>query len=426
MMTNLVLGLYSVVARVAATGASWLMKRKGRWSEESIAQRYGGNLPEAIGDHPVWIHASSMGEVRVGATLARALAKRGVNILASAMTETGFEQLQGAYPEGTVAIRAPYDLASAVNQVLERFNPRALIVVETELWPNTLRAVTLRGIPIFIVNGRLSEKSYPKYRRTRWFWRSMLVGVNRFYMRSQIDADRIIGLGIDPSRVENSGSLKSTGDVEMSSDTYEMVGRILHPDRPIWIAGSTRPGEEEIIFAAHQTLQRRHPHLQLWIAPRHPERFDDVADIIMKMELPVARWSEVAAGSSPETDILLIDQMGILPELYGYARVAFVGGSLEPFGGHNPMEPAIHGVPVMFGPHMDTQRDSADWLTREHLATVVTNAEDIVTEVSRILDSPDSPGDRDRRVNVVKSQTLGAVERVADDIMRRLGVSRSS
>ena len=411
---------------MAVAGASWWMQRKGRWSDESVAQRYGRHLPDATTPHPVWIHASSLGEARVGATLAHALVSRGAAVLASAMTETGFEHLRTSYPEGSVSIRAPFDLRSSVSAVFERYRPCALVVIETELWPNMLKAAAARHVPIFVVNGRLSDNAYPKYRLTRWFWHGLLAGVERFYMRSQIDADRMIGLGVETSRVENAGSLKSVAAAMMSSSTREIVGRILHPDRIVWIAGSTRPGEEEIIFRAHRQLQKKYPHLQLWIAPRHPERFNEVADIIMKSELPVARWSEIAAGSSPETGILLIDQMGVLPELYEYARVAFVGGSLKVFGGHNPMEPAICGVPVLFGPHMDTQRESADWLVRERLAAVVNDEAEIVAEVGRVLNENDSPDERDARIAIAKSQASGALEHVADDIMRRIASFRSS
>ncbi len=424
MIVKLALMLYSAGARVTAAGASWWMGRKGRWDAESVAQRQGQLLPTAIGTQPIWIHASSMGEVRVGAALAHALTARGASILASAMTETGYQLLDTSFPDQTVKLRAPFDVQSAVTAVLDTYKPSALVIVETELWPTLLRCATKRGIPIFIVNGRLSDMSFPKYRRTRWFWRSVLAGVKRFYMRSQLDADRMIVLGVEPSRVENAGSLKSSATSAKSTGTLELVGRILHPDLNIWIAGSTRPGEEEIIFRAHRELQRRHPHLQLWIAPRHPERFDDVADLIKRMELPVVRWSDVAAGASPSTGILLIDQMGILPEIYEYSAIAFVGGSLKPFGGHNPMEPAICGVSVIFGPHMDTQRENADMLIQNNLAVVVDDESDIVAEVEHAIAQTDSPEERARRIAIVKSFVSGAVESVADDLMRRIGASQ--
>jgi len=426
MIVKIALMLYSAGARVTAAGASWWMRRKGRWNSESAAQRYGHEFPLTAASHPIWIHASSMGEVRVGAALAHALTERGASILASAMTETGYQLLDAAFPDQAVKIRAPFDLHSAVSSVLDTYKPSALVIVETELWPTLLSCTAERGIPIFIVNGRLSDKSFPKYKNTRWFWRSILTGINRFYMRSQLDADRMIALGVEFSRVENAGSLKSSATTAKSTGTLEMVGRILHPDLNIWIAGSTRPGEEEVIFKAHRELQRRHPHLQLWIAPRHPERFDEVADLIMSMEIPVVRWSEVASGASPSTGILLIDEMGILPELYEYARIAFVGGSLKPFGGHNPMEPAICGVPVIFGPHMDTQRENADLLIQEKLAVVVEDESAIVTEVERALSAADSPEERARRIAAVKLLVSGAVEHVADDLMRRIGVTRPS
>lgn len=425
-MARLARGMYSLAARVAASATSWWMCRRGLWNHESIAQRYGRELPGA-GEHaPIWIHAASMGEVRVGAGLARLLSTRGESILGSAMTETGYGLLRSAFPEGAIAIRAPFDLPSAVTDVIARYSPKALVLIETELWPTMLAVAARLHVPVFVVNGRLSDKAFPKYRRTRWFWRETLSSVERFYMRSQIDADRMIALGVDASRVENAGSFKSASHTPMSARTREVIESAVHPERAVWIAGSTRPGEEEILISAHRSMLRRHRRLQMWIAPRHPERFDQVADLFRKSELTYTRWSAIAAGSSAGNEVILIDQMGVLPELYERARIAFVGGSLKPFGGHNPMEPAIAGIPVIFGPYMDTQRESAEWLIREKLALTVHDESGIVDAVESVLNQEESTEDRVRRAGIVRTQTTGVVERVADDILRRIGVYHSS
>jgi 3-deoxy-D-manno-octulosonic-acid transferase len=342
------------------------------------------------------------------------------------MTETGYGLLQSAFPEGSIAIRAPFDLPSAVTDVIHHYSPKALILIETELWPNMLAIAAKHRVPVLVVNGRLSDKAFPKYRRTRWFWRETLSSVERFYMRSRIDAERMIVLGVDQSRVENAGSFKSVSHTPMSARTREVIESVVHPERAVWIAGSTRPGEEEILISAHRSMLSRHPRLQLWIAPRHPERFDQVAELIRKSELTCTRWSEIASGSSAGNEVLLIDQMGVLPELYECARIAFVGGSLKPFGGHNPMEPAIAGIPVVFGPHMDTQRESAEWLLCEGLASTVHNEKDIVDAVENVLSFEDSIAERARRAGIVRSQTTGVVDRVADDILRRISVYHSS
>lgn len=427
MITRLAIALYSTGARVAAASTSWWMRRKRRWSTVSIAQRYGRDLPPPCADRPIWIHAASMGEVRVGSALAGAIAARGTSILGSAMTETGYDLLQSTYPKGAIAIHAPFDLRSPVRSVLDRYKPIALILVETELWPNLLTAAATDGVPVFIVNGRLSDQSFPKYRRTRWFWRRVLSGVSRFYMRSQVDGVRLVALGVDPARVEVSGSLKSTDAPDVSHNTRGILDRLEPPDRPVWIAGSTRPGEEEIILASFAELQTEFPELQLWIAPRHPERFAAVTELIRKAGFSLCLWSELRTQTGRnESDVLLIDQMGILRELYGNARVAFVGGSLKPFGGHNPMEPVSLGIRVIFGPHMDTQRDAAEMLVRGHFAAIVNSQDDIVREVARVLHEPDATDAKVRRAAAIRSQASGVVEHIAADILKRIRSAQPS
>lgn len=420
-MAQIVHGVYSVAARVMATGASWWMRRKGTWSPDSVSQRYGKALPAAPQQNPIWIHAASMGEVRVGAALAHALTARGGVILVSAMTETGYEHSRTSFPSGTIAIRAPFDIESSVTAVLSHFRPRALVLIETELWPNMIGACAREGVRVFVVNGRLSDRAFPKYRLTRWYWRKILESVERFYMRSAIDAERVVALGATADRVEIAGSLKSAQAPVPSTATAQIVARITAATDPVWIAGSTRPGEEEMIFAAQTELLKRHPGLQLWIAPRHPDRFDDVQRLLDQSGLTSTRWSALTSGGPFRGDTLLVDAMGILPELYGYARVAFVGGSLKPLGGHNPLEPALSGTPVIFGPHMDTQRESADWLVAANLASEVHNASEIVSAVEDALRREISVDERTRRAALARAQSKGVIEHVADDVLRRIG-----
>jgi 3-deoxy-D-manno-octulosonic-acid transferase len=245
MIERIVRQLYSLVARPLACGLSWSMRRKGIWSDESIAQRYSRQLPASKGAGPVWIHAASMGEVRVGATVAQELAAHGAVILGTAMTETGYNLMRKIYPEGSICTRAPFDLRAPLIEFLNRYAPSALILVETEWWPNMLACAHTRGVPAFVVNGRISDRAFPRYRWTSWFWRPVLSRVDRFYMRSQIDADRLLALGADSSRITVSGSLKVATAPAISQSTRDLVESLVKHDAPIWIAGSTRPAKKK-------------------------------------------------------------------------------------------------------------------------------------------------------------------------------------
>lgn len=417
-MAQLAHGLYTAGAHLAARLYAWTMCRRGRWDATAIAQRLGRELPPADLTQPVWIHAASMGEVRVGALAAQALTARGAAILGSAMTETGFRLVSDIYPAGTIAIRAPFDLPAAVDTVLDRYHPRSLILVETELWPNMIRRCAKRGIPVFVINGRLSDKAFPWYRRTRFYWRTVLNDVCGFFMRSAEDAERLRSLGVDDGRIHVSGSLKAAAVPVTSAKTAALIRRIHHDGQLVWIAGSTRPGEEEIILTVHQRLRDQFPALQLWIAPRHPERFAEVADLCARAQLPTVRWIELAAADTASSlAILLVDQMGILPELYALADAAFVGGSLVPLGGHNPLEPALVGTPVLVGPHTDSQRESVDQLLADDLALVVANVDELVRSLTPLLSAPITADQRAERAARAKGAGGRIVETIADEIL---------
>lgn len=417
-MAQLAHGLYTAGAHLAARLYAWTMCRRGRWDADAIAQRMGRELPPASLAQPVWLHAASMGEVRVGALGAHALTARGAAILGSAMTETGFRLVSDIYPAGTIAIRAPFDLPAAVDTVLDRYHPRSLVLVETELWPNMIRRCAQRGIPVFVINGRLSDKAFPWYRRTRFYWRAILNDVCGFFMRSAEDAGRLRSLGVDDSRIHVAGSLKAAVVPVTSAKSMALIERIRQVDQPVWIAGSTRPGEEEIILAAHQRLRGQFPALQLWIAPRHPERFDEVASLCARAQLPTVRWTELSAvDTASSLAILLVDQMGILPELYALADASFVGGSLVPLGGHNPLEPALVGTPVLVGPHTDNQRESVEQLLADGLAQVVTDVDGLVGSLTSLLSVPVTAGQRAERAARAKGAGGRIVETIADEIL---------
>jgi 3-deoxy-D-manno-octulosonic-acid transferase len=237
--------------------------------------------------------------------------------------------------------------------------PRLFVMMETELWPNLLRACRAGGVKTLLVNGRISSRSYPRYKLARPFFRHVLAHVDRFCMQSEESARRIVDMGADPARVTVTGSLKfdSLERPESLAASDRGRNRVLRyfrisPDRPVLIAASTLKGEEEPVLEAFQRMRATRPNALLIIAPRKPERFDDVERLARRTGLNVARRSELRVDAEPRHDIVVLDTIGELAQLFQVATIVFVGGSLVDAGGHNILEPAVFGKPIIFGPYM--------------------------------------------------------------------------
>ena len=363
-----------------------------------------------------------MGEVRLASQFAPELAKRNHSVIASSMTETGYELCGETMPGIAARFRIPFDLPGPIRRAFAHFNPRALVLVETEWWPNLLLESACARVPVYVINGRLSRSAYGRYRLGRIYWSSVLSAVDFFYMRSREDAGRVCNLGIDSARVRAVGTIKALSVDQGALESEFSRGVAEANGGPIWIAGCTRPGEEAHILNAFGILRKEFPDLRLWLAPRHPGRFRTVAALISGSGYDFSKWSQAGAGSDleiPKEKVVLIDQLGVLANLYRYAAVAFVGGSLVPFGGHNPLEPALAGTPVTFGQYMEDQRDAADMLLVTGLAREVWGAESLAIAVGDYLRHPVSPAHR-------KTQVAGLLERmertraeVADDLCKR-------
>jgi 3-deoxy-D-manno-octulosonic-acid transferase len=419
--------IYSVGAQGIARAGSWWWKRSERWSEEGIEERWAEHLPADPPKNPIWIHAASMGEVRVGGYFAETLIERGYPIIVSAMTETGFQLCREVYPEGTTRFRVPFDLPQPMRKAFAHFNPSALVLIETEWWPNFLTEAAENQVPVFIVNGRLSERAFKRYRVGAAYWRSILRAVRFFFMRTEEEAARIRALGIDPWKVRAAGSLKVPSICRTESEWARLLMQLDDAPNPVWLAGCTRPGEEEMILEAFAILRAEFPTLQLWIAPRHPKRFDKVYRLMQQADLDPVRWSEAEPQNhdTAKHPSVLIDQMGILVRLYARAQVAFIGGSLKPFGGHNPLEPALSGAPVVFGPHMDDQRDGAEILIGMDMATEVDDVASLSSAVAVALRAPYDSTARRQRAELLRSRLLGIREQVAEDFFTFLAVLKS-
>jgi len=337
-------------------------------------QQLGRNWP-ALPSGGVWIHSVSLGESRAALGLARALRQQHGSDLPLAWTtttETGAEFVRSVLmrlPGTAAAVHAyaPFDHPGAVARVFARLQPRLLVVLETEIWPNWLEQAQQQGVPVALVNARLSARSARRYGRLapRLIRRSL----GRFaWIGAQADADaeRLLALGADPQRLTVTGNLKYdwTPEPELFAQAEQL--RRASGARPAWVAGSTHAGEEEAAIAAHRTVRQVHPSALLWLVPRHPQRFDAVAALLAASGLPFSRYSAGPEGWA-RSAVILVDAMGVLNACYAAAQVAFVGGSLASIGGHNLLEPAVLGRAVLSGPNLWHFQDIAAQL-RSHQA----------------------------------------------------------
>ena len=365
----------------------------------------------------LWVHAVSLGETRAALPLIRALLERYPDqpLLVTTTTLTGSRQVREALGERVLHVYAPYDLPGAVRRFLRQTRPRLAVIMETELWPNLLRQCAVAGIPTMIANARLSERSARGYARIRRLTASMLRDVTLIAAQAEADADRFRALGAP--RVEVTGNLKY--DLSLPDDLpergWQLRRELLGEERRVWIAASTHAGEDEPILAALALLRPRWPELLLLLVPRHPERFDGVAALCRQQGCKLVRRSEQRA-CAPDTAVFLGDTMGELLLFYAAADLAFVGGSLVDTGGHNVLEPALLGLPVLFGPHMFNFTEASQRLLAAEAAWQVTDAAALATAVDRLLADPELRRTVGQRGRAVVERHRGALAALLDGV----------
>jgi 3-deoxy-D-manno-octulosonic-acid transferase len=307
-----------------------------------------------------------------------------------------------------------------VKRALDAVQPRFFIGLETELWPNFFDALAARRVPILIANGRISDRSFRRYQLVRPFVARMLRRVSVFAMQSEEDARRIVALGAPPARVVVTGNLKADLRPDAMDRDEGWPRRLgLGPGRPLWIAGSTHRGEEAIVLDAFERLTPRFPGLRLLLAPRHPDRADEVERLIRDRGWPSRRRTAldpVSDGSS----VIILDTVGELASLYRWADVVFVGGSLVPSGGHNMLEPAQRGKAVVFGPHTENFRESAALLVSAGGALVVEDADALAAAVERLLREPALRAQMGESAFAAVARRQGALEKTLALVERHL------
>jgi 3-deoxy-D-manno-octulosonic-acid transferase len=370
---------------LALTRLIWRgLRNRGYWHR--WAERFG--FVQRLEGPVIWVHAVSVGEVRASAPLVKALARDypGHRILITTMTPTGSATVRELFGDSVAHCYVPYDLPTAVWRFLNRARPRLALIMETELWPNLFHQCHKRGIPLILANVRMSEKSAYGYRRFAGFTRATLANVSRVGAQTEADAGRLRALGA--TRVEVTGSIKFEMDVPADLVAKAAALRGGFGQRPVWVAASTRVGEEEQVLDAFARLRGQFPDLLLVLVPRHPERFETVARLCRQRGFPVERRSDGRNSVAPETAILLGDTMGEMLLFHAAADVSYIGGSLVPLGGQNLLEAAAVGTPVVFGPHMFNFSDISRMARGRGAGRQVQDVAELAGAVADYLENP--------------------------------------
>ena len=413
--------LYSLLLALALP---WVWARlywKGRREpayRQRVGERFGRSGEAPLPAGAIWFHTVSAGETNAAAAVVRAVGYRlpQQTILVTTMTPSGSARVRALLGDQVAHCYAPYDFPWAVRRFLRRARPKALILMETELWPNLIALTVASGASAYVVNARLSERSYRRYRRALPLVRPMLQQLRCVVCQYEDTATRFRALGAQ--RVEVVGSVKF--DAELPPDDFG-VASLDFGDAPAWIAGSTHAGEEDIVLDAHRRLRKRWPNLRLILVPRHPERVPEVADLARRQGFAVECLSQRQAREPIESAVLIGDVMGTLAHLYAFAQVAFVGGSLDDTGGHNPIEAATQGLPVMMGPARFKIEEICARFEAADCFHAVANAADIERVAASLLADPQRRAAEGERARAVVTANRGAGKALEDLLCGWLG-----
>jgi 3-deoxy-D-manno-octulosonic-acid transferase len=409
--------LYNVLIYLAAPFAilvqMWRSLRDPSYRDR-VGERLGFGL--AIAGPTIWIHAVSVGEVQAAQPLVAQLRKRHprYKLLLTTVTPTGAARVRLLFGDQVELRYVPLDLPGSVKRFFDRVQPKLAMILETELWPNLYAECGRRGVPLVLASARISPRSVVKYRRLVSLFRKTLSHGIVIAAQSETDAERFKSIGATPGRTHVTGNIKFDFQPPPGIEAQGLRWREQNaPGRPVWVAGSTHEGEEAIILDAHRIVLRRFPDALLVLVPRHPQRFDSVRDMLAKRNDRSANRSSRAV-ISPRTSVLLGDTMGELMMFYAASDVAFVAGSLVPIGGHNLLEPASVGRPVLTGPHNFNSEEIAQLLMDAGAAIVVSDTGQLAHEVSELF----TASDRRSRMGAAGKAALDANRGALDRLMK--------
>lgn len=366
----------------------------------------------------IWVHAASVGEVVAASPIVRELKKKYPEemVVVSVVTATGHRMAQKIIPEADGHIFFPFDLPVITERIVNIVNPKAIILIETELWPNFLRLAWKRKIPVMMMNGRISSRSMRRYSLVKSFTTRMLYQITKFCMQSSIDKKRIIGMGAIPERVTITGNTKYDQTyAEVSSEERAALRKEFRFDGkgPIIVAGSTHSGEEEILLRTYARILKKHPDACLLLAVREITRAPSVKFLIKREGYTVIRRSKMGTeeDDGKPAQVVILDTIGELGRLYSLADLVFVGGSFVKVGGHNILEPAAHGKPVVVGPYMFNFQEIFELLSEQNVCIMAKNEEEFSRIMLDLLDHPEKLQTMGRAALEVVRNNQGATER---------------
>jgi len=395
---------------------SFLFKRKHRIG---LRQRFGIYSPKILNrlkkeKFPVWVHAVSVGEIKTAGVLIEQLrlSYPKIRFVISTITPTGNSIAEKIASKDDLVIYFPFDLSWIVKKIIALVNPKLIIIMETELWPNMISQAAKRGIRLVIANGRISDKAFPYYRAGKMFFRSVIRNIDLLCMQTDKDKKRVIQLGARPQRVKVTGNMKFDQIKKPESKTLPDIG--LKANQRLIIAGSTHDNEEEILARVFLKLKDNHNNIRLLIAPRHPERALAVKQMLKKYGLKTLLISRIESGHSGSGSdaVYLLDVMGMLGDFYKLADIVFIGGSLVKHGGQNPIEPASCGKAVIFGQHMFNFQEIKKLFLTNKAALSVSNEEELYQALRELIVSKDKKEELAKRAKALVETNTGAVDKI--------------
>ncbi|MDF7670662.1 lipid IV(A) 3-deoxy-D-manno-octulosonic acid transferase [Orbaceae bacterium ESL0721] len=394
--------------------------RKAPAYRQRILERYGFGKGKVKPDG-ILVHAVSVGETVAAIPLIKALQKEYPNlpITVTTMTPTGSDRVKTTFGDTVSHVYLPYDLPCAVKRFLNQLRPKVVIIMETELWPTLICELNKRDIPLIIANARLSERSAKGYAKLGKTIRHLLPKITMIAAQNQVDGERFIQLGLPSTHLSITGSIKF--DIDLSDEQKDQIKTLKQNwqlNRPVLIAASTHAGEDELILATFKQLLKKHPNLLLILVPRHPERFRAVEKLLIDSRLTYALRSQNHIPTD-QTQVVLGDTMGELMQLYGIADIALVGGSFVAHGGHNPLEPALHHLPIIMGEHFFNFAIIVKQLIDANGVTINTEA-DLYRTIDKLLSDADLQKEMGENSYRILKQNQGALDRLLTIIKRYL------
>ena len=426
--------LYNILmVMVAVIGLPFFAFRfiRERRFRERLRHNLGFFPPETLakvaGRSPVWFQAASVGEVVAASSIIREFKRQvpEVPVLISSGTISGYDMAYRIIPEADAIIFYPPDLLWLPDRIVGKVQPRAYVPVETELWPNFIRAARKRSIPVVMVNGRIGERSVEHYRQLRRMFTKMLDTVERFCMQSTIDAQYVIQLGADPHKVIVTGNTKYDQNYSQVTETEKLQFKQelgFTGAAPVIIAGSTHRGEEEILLEVLRTVRGRFPSVKMLLAPRDIPRSDNIVELIRRQGFSAELRSRLAASSEgqPDIDVVVLDTIGELGRFYSLADLVFIGGSLVSHGGHNILEPAAQGKPIIVGPHMFNFKSTYALFSVRGACATVLDGQELKMKIIELLTDRTGADKMGREAAAIVAENQGAAIRTVEHLKQIL------